>query len=523
MAHGNPTARYWLLFAAALSAAVARPALAGSEAASMNATDGPQAQASVPQEPPPAAQRSPGRAAPIIVAPGPRGVVIASDDIPALEEFEQLLKALAGGQATGRGDLMVHYLRHAKAAAVAETLDAVFAGQTLSPGEQRGEAPPGSPDAARSDFPGGPPDNSPRRETIRRSSGVRITPDPRLNALIVQASPSEAETIQELLKILDQAQAPEEVAARAKPRIVAVHNTRAQDVADVVRQVYQDRLSTAAGRGGAPPAGPFPQPFGGPPGSPQDFVQQVAMLGRGMGQGGRGPAEETQKLSIGVDARTNSLVIVAPDPLFQEVKDLVAQLDRVQRRSEDSLQAVTLRRTNVAVLRRALPALMGDRVKIGQIASAGPQPGVAGVPPAGWAPPTQPFRDLPALEGLAPDAMLPLEALPALPGAMPFAPGPAAPQPVQSSPGEPGPPGTPFGPTGGPGTEMGPAGPTPADLPQGPPMGPFPQQPGDPAGDPPFPMDVRRSTRPWSFPGGSRGQPGVSTPLSPDGFGAPPR
>ena len=49
------------------------------------------------------------------------------------------------------------------------------------------------------------------------------------------------------------------------------------------------------------------------------------------GRGGRGgeaaqtanKADETPKMSIGVDVRTNSLIVAAPESLFEEVKQLV--------------------------------------------------------------------------------------------------------------------------------------------------------------------------------------------------------
>ena len=66
---------------------------------------------------------------PIIIAPGPNGIVIASEDVDALNEFERLLMSLANGSgANGAPDWAIFYLTHAKASSVAETLESIFAG-----------------------------------------------------------------------------------------------------------------------------------------------------------------------------------------------------------------------------------------------------------------------------------------------------------------------------------------------------------------------------------------------------------
>ena len=103
--------------------------------------------------------------------------------------------------------------------------------------------------------------------------------------------------------------------------------------------------------------------------------------GMGRSGGGRGVADEPPKMSIGVVARTNSLVIAAPDSLFREVEDLVGQLDRAAIRSKDTVQVFALHGTDIGLLRQALSAMMGDRVRMGQAALAASRYGGAGVQP----------------------------------------------------------------------------------------------------------------------------------------------
>ncbi len=68
-----------------------------------------------------AAPAKPAAPPPIIVIPGPSGLIIASEDTEALDEFEHLLDTMVNNSTSVRG-VTVYYLKHAKAAAVADAL-----------------------------------------------------------------------------------------------------------------------------------------------------------------------------------------------------------------------------------------------------------------------------------------------------------------------------------------------------------------------------------------------------------------
>ena len=123
---------------------------------------------------------------------------------------------------------------------------------------------------------------------------------------MVQANTADTDTIDMLLEILDQKEGPVEVLAESKPRPIPLFNTVADEVAEIVREVYQDRISTSS-RGRQM--------------SPQDMF--AAMRGRSS----RGATDNAQKMSIGVDGRTNSLIVSAPEALFEQVRQFVEGLD----------------------------------------------------------------------------------------------------------------------------------------------------------------------------------------------------
>ncbi len=307
---------------------------------------------------------APSEPAPIIVSVGPGGVMIASDDIEALDAFEQLFNELAAGSLAGTGELTVFYLKHAKASLVAEMLDQVFGGGTLT--EPSGESEGGGrsmlgdmASAALGDTGGGIIGallGMGEGGTIAPSGMIRITPDNRLNALIVQANAADLATIEQLLQVLDQRESPEEVLVVPKVKVIPVFNTQAEEIAAVVKDVYQDRMVTGPQSGGAqrPP-------------SPQELFE---MLRRSRGGGssrsrGGGATEEVQRLALSVDTRTNSLVLAAPEPLFTEVQQVIEQMDQAAVETNQAIRVITLHHTSPEAVRRAISAATGETIQFG--------------------------------------------------------------------------------------------------------------------------------------------------------------
>ncbi|MDB5307519.1 MAG: hypothetical protein JWO38_1721, partial [Gemmataceae bacterium] len=136
---------------------------------------------------------------------------------------------------------------------------------------------------------------------------VRVVAEKSSNSLIVvKASPIDLATMRKLLEnVIDSGQTDSE--AIQKTFVIRLRNTSAAEMAEQVRDVYKAALSPNGGVG--PTTGPVPFPFGP---QPQANAQQQ-----------RPPA-----MSIGVNERTNSLIVLATETLFKEVKTLVELLDQ---------------------------------------------------------------------------------------------------------------------------------------------------------------------------------------------------
>ncbi|HZZ27379.1 MAG TPA: secretin N-terminal domain-containing protein [Pirellulales bacterium] len=299
--------------------------------------------------------------APIVIVVGASGVMIASEDKDALNDFEKLLSALVSKQFQGQREYTVFYLKHTHASVAAELLGQIFGGGTISGGNAGGNLVGDFASRAIGGFGGGliggllggdgegsNPAPAGMVSGARGTGGpVDIVPDTRLNALIVQASPTDLDTIEQLLHVLDQPDSPEDVSLVTRPRMIQVYNTSADAIATNLKELYADRLNGAAGQNRQI--------------TPQDFI--TAMRGgRGGRNGGQnGQQDEQSKMSISVDQRNNRLLVDAPDSLYIEVEKLVKELDQPSEEDRETTRLVTLKATNPESMKTMLLSVLGDQ------------------------------------------------------------------------------------------------------------------------------------------------------------------
>ena len=98
--------------------------------------------------------------------------------------------------------------------------------------------------------------------------------------------------------------------------------------------------------------------------SPQDMMKMI--------RGGNNPDQQVQKMSIAIDTRNNMLIVRAPDALFEEVKQLVTDLDHTVGDSPQTTQVVSLKHTNSAAVQRALTSILNN-VKVSTTGASGSQ------------------------------------------------------------------------------------------------------------------------------------------------------
>ena len=304
------------------------------------------------------------RPAEIVVQITPNGVIIASDDLDALDEFETLVRSFMEGDSVLGGEPTVFWLKYAKADVVAETLQQILGGGSTTTGGTSllGEVASsvlGDAGGFLSGVLGGGSSSVP-------TGSASIVADVRLNCLIVQASATDLNLIERVLPVIDRESGPESVQTSGKPRLIPVVYLAADDMATILRQVYTDRVAgnQPQGRGGGGGGGGGGQQF-----SPADFFRRLR--GGGGGRGGGGQAQrQVPQMTIGVDSRSNSLIVTAAEPLFNEVEALVRELDQEGMEADDSMSVVTVK-TNPELIQQALASMVGEQVQTSSSSSTG--------------------------------------------------------------------------------------------------------------------------------------------------------
>jgi len=293
----------------------------------------------------------------IVIMTGPAGLIIASDDPAALDQLESLIETLSARYSSNT-EYTVYYLKYVKADIAAQMLQTILTG---SSGTTDSGGDGGLFGDLASSMLGGGGGLMGSLMGMGDSGGLSLSggamsiiPDMRLNALVVEASYEDLEKIDQLLKIMDQPHSPEDVETKRKPRMIPVFNTVAQDIASIVQQVYSDRIASGQSQQQRQP-------------SPEDFIRALRGGGRGGRDGGGGGdvKSEAEKMTIGVDTRSNSLVVSAPDPLFEEVEALVEELDQAGSESNQTMRVLQVRSSAPETIQKAISTLTGQSVTVG--------------------------------------------------------------------------------------------------------------------------------------------------------------
>jgi type II secretory pathway component GspD/PulD (secretin) len=141
-----------------------------------------------------------------------------------------------------------------------------------------------------------------------RLGQVIVVPDSRLNALIVHGSRAGRDVVREILTVLDSGDNTAQ-AAWNTPRIVPVKRTSAARILEVLRTVYATQLSSGGGRR---------QQIDIPEGVDKDVADVLEQINAAAA----GPL-----LTLEADKATNSIIVLGPPQLAEEVTALIGQLD----------------------------------------------------------------------------------------------------------------------------------------------------------------------------------------------------
>jgi type II secretory pathway component GspD/PulD (secretin) len=260
---------------------------------------------------------------PIAITTGPNGLVISSHDTEALDLLEDVLGQIMPNRMTSK----LFYLKHSLAKEVAYLLEDIF--------KEEGSK---KPTVASDDyyyyyfrFGPGARDQQKGRSRLSKKKPLKFIPDSVTNTILVQnADPSELVEIERLIEIYDEGVRPDSNSVRVTKKL-AFQYTTAKEVAEVIKDVFRDLLSPndkSMTRGG-------PQQ--------QQTEQARSMFGNTyiFGDGEKDTARKFKGLlSMGIDERSNTLIVSAPQDLMKIISEIASELDDSARQTRGVVQVL---------------------------------------------------------------------------------------------------------------------------------------------------------------------------------------
>jgi type II secretory pathway component GspD/PulD (secretin) len=276
-----------------------------------------------------------GQKAAITITAVGNKLIITSDDPKALQKAQEIARLMTQTPG-GMGTFEVIRLKNTSATEAAKILDEAFNG----PKQPLQQNPFGF---------GGPFGRQQQQfVTPPQENRIRVVADPTSNSLLVKASPLDMLEIRRLLKdAIDTTDT--NSSAVIKSRVLPpLKYASATEVAAVIREVYRENMNAVAVNmsvGGLPGFG-----FGGP-GRFQRNIQNVDANGN--------PKQVT--LSVGVDDRTNSLVLNCSDALANDIQTLVTKLDAAAKDSTRTVKVINIKGIDPLLVQQAIDAIQGRR------------------------------------------------------------------------------------------------------------------------------------------------------------------
>jgi type II secretory pathway component GspD/PulD (secretin) len=311
-----------------------------------------------PQVPPPAADEP----AEIIVRVTPKGIVIQSQNLDALDEFESMLQELVAADDRKGKRTEVFPLKFKDADIAANMLKAMIdGGANVADSGLGGLAnmiggPLGGVMSMFGSSGGGSQQAGGSVSGTTSGTPANITPDMTLNVLYVTGLPRDLDNIEALIKLIDKEESPEPPVA-PRPRFIPVMNLKADVVASLVREQFAGQIYGDSSNNRQQMQI-----------QPQDVL--AAMMGGGRGGrggpggggGGRNQQQnlgEKKKIMVSVASETNSLIVTAPDHLFEDVENFVKMVDLENVIPDAVVRMVKLRQVNPDAMYTSLVPAVG--------------------------------------------------------------------------------------------------------------------------------------------------------------------
>jgi type II secretory pathway component GspD/PulD (secretin) len=253
--------------------------------------------------------------------------MLKSEDPAALDRFEEHLRAITGPLNSIPSPPVVFYLQYTKADDALRFLADLLDGGEAAAEGQAGSLVNGFLSSSGSML-GSFLTTRDGVMTLTAGTSMSVVADTRLNRLIVQGSASEVEQVETYLKIIDRSNGLADIKTYGQSHVIELANIKAAEMASVIREAFAGRVVASTTGQTGQPGQPGQQP--GQPRAPQkpDPREADSKSKKGAAPQKSTPARNLEpKMTIAVHEPSNSLVVTAPDQLFEEVERLVKVID----------------------------------------------------------------------------------------------------------------------------------------------------------------------------------------------------
>lgn len=194
---------------------------------------------------------------------------------------------------------------------------------------------------------------------------VRIDADAQKNVLLVQANEIDLETILEYVNYFDTDGPDQDPNLDGRTYTIPVKFRDAAELAEIIKTQLAERIK-------APP-----QQRGGQANNQQ--AEQMKILQQLMGRGGRGggagggsTVEQTEpKMTVGVDAAVNAVLVTGPEFLYIQVRQIIEALDTELAQADSSLLIVPLKSMSSAAVKSMVESIQTETQQSGSTRTTG--------------------------------------------------------------------------------------------------------------------------------------------------------
>jgi len=282
----------------------------------------------------------------------PEGIIIQSDNLEALDRFQEHLLEVAESTRRIPSPPVVYYLKYVNADdAVKMLADLLDGGKTLD------DTPAntlvlGSALSMSSGYFGSLTKSKEGMTTVTAGTAT-IVSDARLNRIIVQGTTEDVAVIDDYMKIIDKGSSITDIETFGRSHVIELSHTKAADVLAMIKEAFANRIAakpqSSSQSSSDRSSGDLRSSYDSR--APYDARDRRDSSDRQLAIAEKPTRGKLPEMTVAAHEASNTIVVTAPDSLFAEVESLVRSIDTMSEQivevipAKDGVDLETILRT----------------------------------------------------------------------------------------------------------------------------------------------------------------------------------